>query len=115
MAEFFRDEGWAGAWRRSCRCRPRGQRARSDELRELPVELIAPNPNNPGGGLTGDAAGACRIVGRAGGAAACAGAPKAGGTYELVAGERRWRAAQLAGLETIPALVRPATMLKRWS
>lgn len=26
--------------------------------------------------------------------------------YELVAGERRWRAAQLAGLETIPAVVR---------
>ena len=32
--------------------------------------------------------------------------PVAGGTYELVAGERRWRAAQLAGLETLPALVR---------
>lgn len=27
------------------------------------------------------------------------------GTYELVAGERRWRAAEMAGLETIPALV----------
>lgn len=27
-------------------------------------------------------------------------------TYEIVAGERRWRAAQRAGLETIPALVR---------
>ena len=33
--------------------------------------------------------------------------PKPGGTYELVAGERRWRAAQIAGLEKIPALVRP--------
>ena len=32
--------------------------------------------------------------------------PLAGGTYELVAGERRWRAAQLAGMERIPALVR---------
>ena len=27
-------------------------------------------------------------------------------TYEIVAGERRWRAAQLAGLENIPAVVR---------
>jgi ParB family transcriptional regulator, chromosome partitioning protein len=32
--------------------------------------------------------------------------PKPGGRYEIVAGERRWRAAQIAGLETIPALVR---------
>lgn len=31
--------------------------------------------------------------------------PKAGGTFELVAGERRWRAARLAGLTQMPALV----------
>lgn len=29
-----------------------------------------------------------------------------GGNYEIVAGERRWRASQLAGLDTIPAVVR---------
>jgi ParB family chromosome partitioning protein len=29
--------------------------------------------------------------------------------FELIAGERRWRAAQMAGLETIPALVRHAS------
>lgn len=32
--------------------------------------------------------------------------PRREGGYEIVAGERRWRAAQRAGLETIPALVR---------
>jgi ParB family chromosome partitioning protein len=32
--------------------------------------------------------------------------PNAGGTWELIAGERRWRAARAAGLATIPALVR---------
>ncbi len=31
-----------------------------------------------------------------------------GESYELVAGERRWRAAQLAGLEKIPAIIRKA-------
>ena len=29
--------------------------------------------------------------------------------FELIVGERRWRAAQMAGFETIPALVRPAS------
>jgi ParB family chromosome partitioning protein len=31
--------------------------------------------------------------------------PRAGGTFEIVAGERRWRAAKLAGLDQVPALV----------
>ncbi len=78
-----------------------------DDLRNVPVELIAPNPRQPRRSFDEDAllalSGSMRERGvlqpvliR----------PVAGGTYELVAGERRWRAAQLAGLETIPALVR---------
>src|SRR5512143_2186986 len=34
---------------------------------------------------------------------------RAGSGYQLIAGERRWRASRLAGLKTIPALVKEAT------
>ncbi len=36
------------------------------------------------------------------------------GRYEIVVGERRWRAAQLAGLDTIPAVVRRCPIGRRW-
>lgn len=32
--------------------------------------------------------------------------PKAGGSYQIVAGERRWRAARMAGLTEIPVVIR---------
>ncbi len=43
--------------------------------------------------------------------------PRAAGGYELVAGERRWRAAQRAGLEAMPAIVRQADdrQVAEWS
>ena len=40
--------------------------------------------------------------------------PKGDG-YQLVAGERRWRASQLAGMSTVPTIVRPATESARHS
>jgi ParB family transcriptional regulator, chromosome partitioning protein len=85
-----------------------GGRDRAQELRELPVDLIAPNPSQPrrrfdeetlhalAGSLTERGVLQPVLV-----------RPKAGGRYELVAGERRWRAAKIAGLQTVPALVRP--------
>lgn len=36
---------------------------------------------------------------------------RSGGGFEIVAGERRWRAARMAGLRRIPAIVRDATDL----
>jgi ParB family chromosome partitioning protein len=83
-------------------------RARADELRELPVELITPNPTQPRRRFDQEALQALAgSLGERGVLQPVLVRPKAGGTYELVAGERRWRAAGIAGLETIPALVRP--------
>jgi ParB family chromosome partitioning protein len=78
-----------------------------DGLRELAIDLIRPNPSQPRAAFDEEGIVALAesikargllqpIVVRA----------LAGGSYELVAGERRLRAAQMAGLETIAAIVR---------
>jgi ParB family transcriptional regulator, chromosome partitioning protein len=76
------------------------------ELRELAVELVAPNPDQPRKRFDEQALQALAdSVQERGVLQPVLVRPRPGGTYELVAGERRWRAAQLAGLETLPALV----------
>ena len=78
-----------------------------DELRELELELLGPGRHQPRRKFDPDAlqslADSIRsqgvvqpIVARA----------VAAGRFEIVAGERRWRAAQMAGLKTIPTVVR---------
>jgi len=78
-----------------------------EELRELPLELIVPNPRQPRREFDSDALDALAgSLGEQGVLQPVLVRPRAGGTYELVAGERRWRAARIAGLKTIPAIVR---------
>ena len=80
-----------------------GERA---ELRDVAVELIAPNPSQPRRRFDEDALEALADSLRERGVLQpVLVRPRPGGRYELVAGERRWRAAQRARLETIPALV----------
>jgi len=80
----------------------------AEELRELPIELIVANPNQPRRHFDEQALNALAgSLGERGVLQPVLVRPKPGGTYELVAGERRWRAAQIAGLTEIPALVRP--------
>ena len=83
------------------------EREGTEELRELPLELIVPNPHQPRREFDADALHALAgSLGEQGVLQPVLVRPRAGGTYELVAGERRWRAARLAGMERIPALVR---------
>lgn len=82
-------------------------RDEQEELRQLPVELIAPNPSQPRRSF--DEAGLVALaesIRQRGVLQPVLVRAAIGGRYELVAGERRWRAAQLADLETIPAIVR---------
>ncbi len=84
------------------------QERAEQELREVPVEMISPNPRQPRRRFDEEALSALAgSLGERGVLQPVLVRPRPGGGYELVAGERRWRAAQLAGLDTIPALVRP--------
>lgn len=78
----------------------------TEELRDLPVELVAPNPNQPRRAFDEEGLLALAESIRSRGVLQPILARPLAGRYELIAGERRWRAARLAGRETIPAMVR---------
>jgi ParB family chromosome partitioning protein len=84
-----------------------GAARNEEQLRELPVEQISPNPKQPRRRFDEDSLQALAgSLGEHGVLQPVLVRPTAGGGYELVAGERRWRAARLAGLTSIPAIVR---------
>ncbi len=77
------------------------------ELIRLPLDAIHPNPKQPRRRFEPEAtAGLASSLRHQGVLQPVVVRPRAAGGYELVAGERRWRAAREAGLETLPALVR---------
>ena len=78
-----------------------------EELRQLPIELITANPRQPRRQFDEESLLTLAESIRARGVLQpVLVRPVAGGRYELLAGERRWRAAEMADLETIPAVVR---------
>jgi ParB family transcriptional regulator, chromosome partitioning protein len=84
-----------------------GGQAPSTELLELPVEAIHPNARQPRKRFEPEAtAGLAASIRHDGVLQPVVVRPRSTGGYELIAGERRWRAAREAGLETLPALVR---------
>jgi ParB family transcriptional regulator, chromosome partitioning protein len=80
--------------------------AATEELRDLPVELVAPNPNQPRRAFDEEGLLALAESIRSRGVLQPILVRPLAGRYELIAGERRWRAARLAQRETIPAMVR---------
>jgi ParB family chromosome partitioning protein len=86
---------------------PEAEATAAGELRELPVSLIKPNPSQPRTKFDPDALAALAASIEASGVVQpLLVRPLPDGSYELVAGERRWRAAQQAGIEKVPAVIR---------
>ncbi len=73
---------------------------------ELPLDLIQPNPHQPRHSWDADALAELAASIRASGVIQPIVVRRAGEGYELIAGERRLRAARLAGLKRIPVHIR---------
>jgi ParB family chromosome partitioning protein len=93
---------------------PEAANSDAGELRELPVGLIKPNPGQPRTKFDPEALSALAAsIESSGIVQPLLVRPLPDGSYELVAGERRWRAAQQAGLERVPAVVRDQAEAER--
>lgn len=79
-------------------------------LRHMPIELLKASPNNPRKHFADtDLEDLARSIRDKGLLQPIVVRPAAGGEFEIVAGERRWRAAQRAGIHDVPVLVRELT------
>ena len=86
-----------------------GSEPAENELLELPVDAIHPNPRQPRKRFDGEAgSGLAESIRTQGVIQPLLVRPRTSGGYEIVAGERRWRAAREAGMQTVPAVVREA-------
>ena len=83
-------------------------------FREIPVGMIRPNPGQPRKRFDEQSIEAlARSMADAGVVQPLIVRPLDDGRYELIAGERRWRAAQHAGIDTLPALIRDEDEVQR--
>lgn len=79
-------------------------------VHDLPIDLIDPNPHQPRGHFDhNDLEDLVGSIKEHGIIQPLVVTIKSDGRYELIAGERRLRASKIAGLETVPAIVRSAT------
>lgn len=87
---------------------PETEEAAGADLRELPVDLLQPGKYQPRSDMHPESLEELASSIRAQGVVQpiVVRSINSSGQYEIIAGERRWRAAQMAGLHEIPAVVR---------
>jgi ParB family chromosome partitioning protein len=76
---------------------------------EIPVDQISPNPHQPRQSFNPERLQELADSIAQHGLIQPLVVTRAGERYQLIAGERRWRASQLAGLETVPVIVKETT------
>jgi ParB family chromosome partitioning protein len=76
---------------------------------EIPVARVSPNPHQPRQSIPEESLAELAASIREHGVIQPLVVTQLGDEYQLIAGERRWRAAQLAGLTTIPAIIKETT------
>ena len=97
------------------------RRVMGDITEEIPVDQIAPNPHQPRRHFDEEAlaelAASIRVHGVLQPLILARADPTSPVPYYIVAGERRWRAAKMAGLTHVPAIVKDATrqQLVEWA
>ena len=86
----------------------------SPDLTRLPVREIEPDPDQPRKNFDEDAMAAlAESIGENGLLQPIAvRAKKTGPGYVIIAGERRWRAARMAGLDEVPVLIKEGTLIE---
>jgi ParB family transcriptional regulator, chromosome partitioning protein len=93
---------------------PESHELAEPSYRDVPVELIRPNAGQPRKSF--DEKALSRLadsISESGVVQPLVVQPLSDGRYELIAGERRWRAAQIAGLDTVPAILRTEDETRR--
>jgi ParB family chromosome partitioning protein len=93
---------------------PESHEVAEPTYRDVPIELIRPSAGQPRKSFDDEAlARLAESVAETGVVQPLVVQPLSDGRYELIAGERRWRAARQAGLATVPAVLRSEDEMKR--
>ena len=90
------------------------QDGKVSQLRELDIDIVTPNPEQPRRFFDEEALRELSVsVAEHGIVQPIVVTPEKDGKYLIVAGERRWRAAKIAGLKKVPCIVRSMSGQRR--